>query len=272
MTKLIIFTCIIFVMAAVYGAGEKESHGKAGKVKIYQMTWESDNVSGSLYVNGFLINTFKGTQDTGTAPLNVWLAGNNEFTAELKKAKGTEEARISIGLSEMYRGEVGSTSSSGSVFTIEKKNADFVGSKTVKISRKFKSSIDFTGRFNGKGAAGEKDIIEYAKKVHNIIKKKDKAGIAREFAPKIEDYAKSFSNEDVYDEVKNSLIENLTGGSDKLADINPGSLKAIKAGTGSGTWHVVEGGKELIRFTSPQGSSDLPVYIGTVNGSLKVIR
>ncbi len=272
MSKLIIFTCIVFLMAAAFGAGEKELQGKEGKVKIYQMTWESDNVSGSLYVNGFLINTFKGTQDTGTAPLNVWLAGNNEVTAELKKAKGTEEARISIGLSGMYRGDVGSTSRPGSLFAINKKNSDFAGSKTVKINQKFKSSIDFTARFNGKGAAMEKDIIEYAKKVHNIIKKKDKAGIAREFAPKIEDYAKSFSNEDVYDEVKNSLIENLTGGSDKLTDIKPGNLKAVKAGPGSGTWHVVEGGKELIRFTSPQGSSELPIYIGTVNGSLKVIR
>jgi hypothetical protein len=129
--KLIIFTCVVFVMATAFASGEKESHGKGSKVKIYQMTWESDNVSGSLYVNGFLVNSFKGTLDTGTAPLNVWLAGSNEVTAELKKAKSTEEARISIGLSEMYRGDVGSTSRPGSVFTNEKKNSDFAGSKAV---------------------------------------------------------------------------------------------------------------------------------------------
>jgi hypothetical protein len=56
--------------------------------------------------------------------------------------------------------------------------------------------------------------------------------------------------------------------------VNPGRLRAKKTGPGGNTWHVVEGDKELIRKKSSGSSSisEMTIYIGVVNGALKVIR
>lgn len=269
-----IFVIIISTFVLLAGFSMQEIYGKKGSnnmVKIYQFTWNGYNISGSLYVNEFLMASFAGSQETGTAPLNVWLIGDNEIRAEVKKTNKSEESYFSFGVSELQSGDAASTSDRGKLVSIEKKDRDFAGLEVNKIIKKFKSSINFNGRFSGTGKANEKEVIEYAKKIYNIIKNKDRAGLGREFAVKIEDYSKAFSNDNVYDQVKDSLAESLfsTG---RLEKINPDKLIAKKTGPKGNTWHVFEGNNELIRHKSPDGSSEMAIYIGVVNGELKVIR
>ena len=269
-----IFAFIINALVLLTGFSVQEIYGMKGSknmVKIYQLTWNGDNVAGSLYVNEFLIASFKGSQEAGTAPLNVWLIGDNEIRAEVKKANKSDESYFSFGVSELQSGNISSTSDRGNLVSIEKKDKDFAGSEVNKIIKKFKSSINFSSRFIGTGTVNEKEVIEYAKKIYNIIKNKDTAGIHKEFAVKIEDYSKAFSNDNVYDKVKDSLVESLFSAG-RLEKINPDKLIAKKTGPKGNTWHVVEGNNELIRHKSPDGTSEMAIYIGVVNGELKVIR
>lgn len=269
-----IFACIISALVLLAGFSAKEIYGKIGSknmVKIYQLTWNGDNVAGSLYVNEFLIASFKGSQEAGTAPLNVWLIGDNEIRAEVKKANKSEESYFSFGVSELLSGDNASTSDRGNLVSVEKKGRDFAGSEVNKIIKKFKSSINFGSRFIGTSPVNEKEVIEYAKKIYNIIKNKDTAGIHKEFAIKIEDYSKAFSNDNVYDQVKASLVDSLFNAG-RLEKINPDKLVAKKTGPKGNTWHVVEGDRELIRHKSSDGTSEMAIYIGVINGALKVIR
>ncbi len=274
LTRHNIFACIISTLVFLAGINSIEIYGKKGSnnmVKIYQLTWNSDNVTGNLFVNEFLIANFTGSQDTGTAPLNVWLIGDNEIRVELKKANKSEESYFSFGVSELQSGDTASTSDRGNLVSFEKTDKDFKGLEVNKIIKKFKSSINFGSRFIGTGTANEKEVVEYAKKIYNIIKNKDSLGVNKEFTVKIEDYSKAFSNDNVYDQVKTSLVDSLFNAG-RLEKINPDKLVAKKTGPKGNTWHVVEGDRELIRHKSSDGTSEMAIYIGVVNGALKVIR
>jgi hypothetical protein len=66
----------------------------AEKGIIYQATWQSDNVKGELYVNGFIIEGFQGSQSAGGFPLNPLLIGKNEIWAKVRKADTSILRRI----------------------------------------------------------------------------------------------------------------------------------------------------------------------------------
>ncbi len=272
--KQCVVVCIMcaLVLASCFSA--KETYGKAGsdnKMVIYQVVWNGDNVKGNLFVNDFLIASLSGTQGFGTAPLNVWLVGENEVRVELKKADTSKASHFKFGVSQFIHGDVAATTDRGNLLSVEKKDKDFSGSKNVKISRKFTSSLNFSSRFIGTETMKEKEVIDYAKKIYGLVKKKDAAGLEKEFAVKIEDYTKAFPVH-TYGEFKSSLLGELLEGT--LEKVNPGRLRAKKTGPGGNTWHVVEGDKELIRKKSPGDSSisEMAIYIGVVNGALKVIR
>jgi len=273
-TKQYVFACIMCALAITSCVSTKETYGRAGsdnKTLIYQLTWDGNNVKGSLFVNEFLIAGLSGAQGFGTAPLNVLLVGDNEVRVELKKADTSKASHFKFGVSQFIHGDVAATTDRGNLLSVEKKDNDFSGSKNVKISRKFTSSLNFNSRFIGTETVKEKEVIDYAKKIYGLVKKKDAAGLEKEFAVKIEDYTKAFPVH-TYGEFKSSLLSELLEGS--LEKVNPGRLRAKKTGPGGNTWHVVEGDKELIRKKSSGSSSisEMTIYIGVVNGALKVIR
>lgn len=269
-----VFACIICALALTLCFSAKEAYGDAGsdnKTAIYQVVWDGDNVKGNIFVNEFLIASLDGAQGFGTAPLNVWLVGDNEVRVELKKADTSKASHFKLGVSQFIHGDVAATTDRGNLLSVEKKDKDFSGSKNVEISGKFISSLNFSSRFLGTETVKEKKVIDYAKKIYALVKKKDAASLEKEFAVKIEDYAKAFPVH-TYNEFKSSLLNELCEGT--LEKMNPGRLRAKKTGPRGNTWHVVEGDKELIRKKSSGGgfSSDMTIYIGVVNGALKVIR
>src|SRR5512136_1447681 len=71
------------------------------KNTLYQAMWQGENISGELYVNGFIITSFKGSQSFGTSPLNPFLIGNNEIWAKVRKADISKPAHLSFGISKL---------------------------------------------------------------------------------------------------------------------------------------------------------------------------
>jgi len=55
------------------------------KTKFYQLTYQTENVTGQIAINGFVVTEMKEKSGNGTAALNPWLIGENELKAELKK-------------------------------------------------------------------------------------------------------------------------------------------------------------------------------------------
>jgi hypothetical protein len=263
---------LLIALASFFMAQVVSVNAEAGpKNIIYQAMWQGDNIRGELYVNGFIITGFQGSQSFGGSPLNPLLIGKNEIWAKVRKADTSKPARLSFGISKLRQGEVAATNERGNLVSVELRDDQFKGAGIMTMVKKFESALDFSRNLSGTGNASEKEVIEYAKQICDLFKAKNAAGIQKEFKVKISDYAKAYSDDTVAAQFESYLRKDLLRG--KLAQINPQNLKAIKTGPNGKLWQVFEGGKELIRITSADGSLlEMSMYIGVVDGKLHVVR
>ncbi len=241
------------------------------KTKFYQLTYQVENVTGQITINGFVVTELKGKTGNGSAALNPWLIGENELKAELKKADPSKPAEFAFGLSEMVQGEMVSTTDKGKLFSIEVKNKDFSPDGKGSAARKFKSTLDFKKHLSEAGQAKESDILAYAQKIYGLFEKKDAEGILRELEVKINDYSKAFGGADIKTELRSYLTEELF--KSKLNKLNTGALRAVAVGPTKKIWHVFNGNEELISGGSSDGSTlAFAVYVALLDGKLKVVR
>ncbi len=241
------------------------------KTKFYQLTYQTENVAGQITINGFVITEIEGKTGSGSASLNPWLVGENELKAELKKADPSKPAEFAFGLSEMVQGDMVSTTDKGKLFSVEVKNKDFSRDGRALAAKKFKSALDFKRHLSEAGQTKESDVVDYAQKIYALFAKKDAEGILRESEVKINDYSKAFGGVDMKTELRRYLTEELL--KSKLNQLNPAVLRAVAVGPTKTIWHVFNGKDELIQGKSSDGSTfSLPVYIGLLDGKLKVVR
>lgn len=250
--------------------GERCLAQKENKAVFYQIVWNADNVTGNIFINGFLIAELNGPQGSGSAALNVWLLGNNQLKAGIQKSDQSKPALFNMGVSMFKSGDVVDTTQRGNLFSLEKKDSDFTKGKALVVSSDFKSTFDFTKTLSGGSAANSKDLTAYAVKIHRLFAAKKADDIIKEFSVKLEDYDIAFSSTGSAEEFKSILVHEILKG--KLEKINPSRLKALMQGPGGAVWHVMEGEKELIRIAYPDGVSEIPVYIARIDGKLKVVR
>lgn len=240
------------------------------KVKFYQMNYQMENVKGVILINGFNIAEPDGKSGSGSAALNIWLIGDNELKAEVKKADPSKPALLSFGVSELEAGSMVDTTDKGKLFHIELKDKEFKTGQAA-AAKKFKSSLNFKQHLSDAGEAKESDVLAYAQKYVALITKKDADGVMKETAIKISDYSLAFGGADMKAEFKNFLKDDLF--KSKLNKIDPAKLKAIPMGPTKRIWLVKNGSDELIKSKSSGGStSELPVYIGLIDGRLQVVR
>ena len=276
--KRLISTFLLCVFVFCYGTlataenkdGTTMSKGQTNK--IYQIMWKAENISGELMINGFTISQFQDGSVSGTAALNIWLTGSNEIKSAITKKDPQASASFSVGVSEMVMGDVASTGDKGKLINIELSNADLSGKVPKNISEKFNSTIDFSSHLLSTKPSQFKEqaVLEYAIKLYGLFLKKDAKSILQEMSIKTDDYAvayyqptanivKSFSAV-----LKDDILKS------KLVKIDPKKLRAEKV---NNLWHIYEGKEELIRSQSSGGSSsELPIFIGDINGKLMVVR
>ena len=241
------------------------------KTKFYQLTYQTENVTGQITINGFVVTEMEGKTGNGAAALNPWLIGENELKAEVKKADSSKPAELAFGLSEMVQGEMVSTTDKGKLFSVELKNKDFGANGKASAAKKFKSTLDFKRHLSEAGQAKESDILAYGQKIYALFVKKDAEGILRESEVKVNDYSKAFGGVDMKTELRRYLTEELF--KLKLDKLNPAELRAVAVGPTKNIWHVFNGNGELIKGKSPDGSTfGLAVYIGLLDGKLKIVR
>ncbi len=241
------------------------------KTKFYQLTYQVENVAGQITINGFVVTEMEGKTGNGAAALNPWLIGDNELKAELKKADPSKPAEFAFGLSEMVQGEMVSTTDKGKLFSVEVKNKDFGANGKATAAKKFKSTLDFKRHLSDAGQAKESDVLAYAQKIYALFAKKDAEGILRESEIKINDYSKAFGGVDMKTELRRYLTEEVF--KSKMEKLNPTALRAVAVGPTKNIWHVFNGNDELIKMKSSDGStSELAVYIGLLDGKLKIVR
>ncbi len=241
------------------------------KTKFYQLTYQTENVTGQITINGFVVTEMEGKTGNGAAALNPWLIGDNELKAEVKKADPSKPAEFAFGLSEMVQGEMVSTTDKGKLFSVELKNKDFGANGKASAAKKFKSTLDFKRHLSDAGQTKESDVLAYAQKIYASFVKKDTEGILRESEVKINDYSKAFGGVDMKTELRNYLTEEVF--KSKLEKLNPAALRAVAVGPTQNIWHVLNGNDQLIKMKSSDGgTSELAVYIGLLDGKLKIVR
>jgi hypothetical protein len=261
----------LMVIAILLVHGQGGMVAMAEKTKFYQLTYQMENVTGLITINGFVVTELNGKSGNGTAALNPWLIGENELKAELKKADPAKPAECIFGVSELEPGAMVATTDKGKLFSIELKNKDFSASGKAAAAKKFKSTLDFKRHLSEAGEAKESDILDYAQKFYALFAKKDAEGILRESEVKINDYSQAFGGVDMKAELRRYLTEELF--KSKLSTLNPAMLRAVAVGPTKKIWHVFNGKDELIKAKSPDGSTiELAVYIGLLDGKLKVVR
>jgi hypothetical protein len=241
------------------------------KTRFYQLTYQTENVKGRIVINGFVMTEMDGKSGNGTTVLNPWLIGENELKAEVAKADTSKPAEFIFGVSELEQGEMVSTTDRGKLFSLELKNKDFNANGKASAAKKFISTLDFKRHLSEAEQTKESDILAYAQKLFGMFSKKDAEGILRESEVKISDYSKAFGGADMKSELRRYLTEELF--KSKLNRLNPAALRAVAVGPTKIIWHVFNGKDELIKAKSPDGSTfELAVYIGLLDGKLKVVR
>jgi len=113
------------------------------RTKIYQLTYQMENVSGQVTINGFVITEMDGKVGNGTAALNPWLIGENELKAEVTKADPSNPAQFIFGVSVKERGDIMSTTDTGSLFSLELKNQDFGANRQGNSGQEIQIYLDF---------------------------------------------------------------------------------------------------------------------------------
>lgn len=263
------FLLLLLSFMSIHDAGG--AMGMEKKPKMYQLTWEADNVVGDVAINGFVVTELDGSSGNGSASLNPWLTGENELTVVLKKADQAEPAEFVFGVSELVPGTMTSTTDRGKLFSVEIKNDDFAKSADVSAGKKFTSTLDFSRHLREAGEATEADVLAYATRFYALFEKKDANGILQESAAKIEDYAQAFGGEDFGAALKSYLVDDFL--KSKLLKIKPTELRAVRVGPTKNIWHVLNGRDELIKTTSEDSSSaEIPVFVGLLAGKLTVVR
>lgn len=241
------------------------------KTKFYQMTYQAENVRGQILINGFVVTEIEGKNGNGTAVLNPWLTGENELKAEVTKADSSKPGELIFGVSEMEQGNMVSTTDKGKLFSLELKNKDFNTNSKASAAKKFKSTLDFKKTLNEAGQTKESEVLAYAQKIYALFVKKDTEGVLRESEVKINDYSTAFGGVNMKTELRRHLTTELF--KSKLSTLNPAQLHAVAVGPTRNIWHVFNGKDELIKAKTPDGStSELAVYIGLLDGKLKIVR
>ena len=54
------------------------------KTIFYQLTYQMENVTGQITINGFVVTEIVEKSGNGTSALNPWLIGENALKAEVK--------------------------------------------------------------------------------------------------------------------------------------------------------------------------------------------
>ncbi|HOI73643.1 MAG TPA: hypothetical protein PLO63_05785 [Syntrophales bacterium] len=256
--------------AAAAGGGKAAAKGQGNR--IYQVMWQGENVGGRLTINGFTVSDFKGGPVTGTAAVNVWLTGRNEIRAELRKKDPKAPASFSLGASGLAMGDVVSTGDRGNLFHVMLADADLSGRTPKVVTKTFNTSLDFSSHLLASGPSrfGEREVLEYAVRLHGLFRKKDARAILQAMEVKAEDYARAYGRPvaDFRESVASMLKEDFFKG--RLAGIDAKKLRAEKV---NGLWHIRDGDAELIRTRSSDGStSELPIFVGDIEGKLMVVR
>ncbi len=106
--------------------------------------------------------------------------------------------------------------------------------------------------------------------LYGLFQKKDAKSILQEMSIKTEDYALAYYQPaaNIVRALSAVLRDDIL--KSKLVKIDPKKLRAEKI---NNLWHIYEGKEELIRSQSSDGStSELPIFIGDINGKLMVVR
>lgn len=259
---------ILLALCLTLAAAGKGGPEMADKNLVYQVNWSSSNISGSIVLNGFEIGQIDGDEATGF-PASLWLTGKNTLEVKAGKKDKQSPAQLSVNVSALELGDVTATDEKGNIASITITDKD-LAKGIVEHSAEFGSTFDFSAHLLGPTAEA-KDVTAYAAKVYALFAKKDAKGLAREFTVKVEDSSAAFyqkiAPEQFVEMLENDLLQ------DKIVKVDPKNIKAIKANPAGTLWHVYDGTEELIRTSSADGStSSLPIYIGQVNGQLKIIR
>lgn len=271
--SVLLFSFVIFYLTT---SAAEENKGKklspSPKDTIYQVTWMGENVSGELLINGFVIRQFEGRPSTGTANLNLWLSGRNEIRMSLSKTDPKSAASFSLGVSELNMGDVVSTGDKGNRINIKLMDADLSGKTPKKISKKFNSILDFSNHLltDKSPHFSEQDVLKYAIKLYGLFQKKDSKSILKAMTVKIEDY--SHANYQPISKISDAFTSLLKEEifKSKIFQVNVKKLKAEKM---NNLWHIFDGKEELIRSKASDGSiSELPIFIGDIDGKLMVVR
>lgn len=261
----------MIIIALLLLQNPPDSFAAQEKTIFYQLTYQTENVVGQIILNGFIVTEMEGKGGNGSASLNPWLIGENELNVEARKADPSKPAEIIFGVSELKPGDIVSTTDRGKLFSRALKDKDFASNGTASTAQKFKSTLDFSQHLSKAGQAKESDILVYAQQIYVLFAQKNAEGIVRESEIKINDYSKAFSGADMKTELRKFLIEELF--KSELNSLNPNALRAVAVGPNKSIWHVFNGKDELIKAKSPDGSTfELAVYIGLLDGKLKIVR
>ncbi len=257
--KWIIFNIVLFITINAMAQPD-----------FYHLNVDSNNVKFTCYLNGFPVYSSEDKFDaTVSMPVQLYLIGKgNTLMIDAEAIDKSKVGRISALVEPYQKGDVVAT------------NTTKEGDKTLNMEIKERTKTEMTfdnERFdysallvNG-DKLGEKEVIEYAKKLRKYVENADAKGFVSEMELKIADY--SAANDYSANDMRQGLTQQFeqTFFKKKQPAIPEDNISAVSFDEGR-IWEIRIEGREFLKLEEDGGSMQMSVYVGSVNGTLGIVR
>lgn len=231
----------------------------------------SSNAKVNCYINGFPVYDIEGDgMVSNQTPVNLALVGDNNVLEIVAIPLG-DNAFVSGGISTYGGGEMVSTDDDRDGLL----QFEFRMNETTTKTCEFKNDrFDFSASIKSVPALNDEEaLIDYALKIHSLIKLKKSKKLIEEMTPKIEDTAEAFSvdAEIMYENMKQVLQANIFA--TPWQSVSREEIVPVSYCDGK-VWELTQkDGKPLIYYQESEDSySSMKIFVAQVDGKLRVVR
>jgi len=239
------------------------------KQLFYYLKVSTTNVEVQCYINGFPVYEIK---TTGTVinqvPVNLALIGKNNTLKIVAKPTG-DNAFVNGDIVPYKGGEmVGTDDDREGVLSFEFSTEN----ESIKTFEFNNDRYDYSDiLINTPKIEDEERLKDYAIELVAMVERRDTENLLEQLRPKIEDYAKAYTVESdiMIQNMRQVLNENIF--TMKREKVQREDIELVSHCDGR-LWELRQNGHPLIYRETENGSEQMEVYVGEIDGMLRIVR
>lgn len=237
---------------------------------FYHLEVDSDNVKFTCFLNGFPVYSAEDTYDaTISLPIHLYLIGQgNKLSIEAEAIDQSKIGTIKANIVAYQQGDI--------VATDAQKDGETsifmeVNEKTSSEAVFNNDRFDFSKTLTKGDKLTEKQVMDYAKKLHSYLENGDAAGFVKEMELKVLDYssAHEYTAQQMRDGLTGQMKQSFFA--KKSEPITEDRITANSFNEDR-IWEIKIDNAEFLKYSEDGGSFQMGVYVGSVNGNVGIVR